>query len=92
MATTTTVAAISADGTSAEYTIVGPILVQVAGSGFGGGTLAVEVSLDDGTNWAAEKSLSANETFLLDHPRNTKALIRFVVSGSTTPNILIFFQ
>lgn len=63
---------------------------------FGGGTLALQFSLDGGTTWTAleddpASSLSAAGTFVFSSMR-TDAVdyqLRLNLSGSTTPNINI---
>jgi len=73
----------TADGTTGGSQLGGPRDMQVRGD-FGGGTLSVELSFD-GIAFGEGYSLTAPDVIKLDI--DAEFVVRFVLTGSTSPNI-----
>jgi hypothetical protein len=81
--------ALNADGTTGAFTATdNQVAFQVAG-GFGGGTLKLQVLLQDGTTWQDVEGMSWTAGLIT---RNLtlwmKPTVRFSLSGATGPTLV----
>lgn len=86
----TTIKEITSDGNYSLGNVLGSTAISVKGD-WGGGSGKFQYS-DDGTNWydfeQSEASFSINTSIILDWA----GLVRFVLTGSTTPDLIIGFK
>lgn len=83
---------LSANGSTAEATLVGLVFLSLSGA-FGGGTVAIErKGTDDTWRAIATASYTSSVDKILKFPATGVNKLRATLSGATTPTIRVAFQ
>jgi len=83
---------LSADGSTAEVTTVGPVFLSLSGT-FGGGTVAIErKGTDDTWRSIAGASYTSGVDKVLNFAPKGVNKLRATLSGATTPSLRVAFQ
>ena len=80
------------DGNGAAALTVGPVRLSLTGD-FGGGTATLQAETPAGAYVAvAGGAFTAATDTIFDFPENSRNKLRIVLSGSTTPSLVVWIQ